>query len=100
MLVVNDLRFISKFFSLITFFFLRNDIETSVINAIVNVGNMIISSVSSASDNSQFLVTFVSETWRDGVSAGMSALSTVQSQIVFSSILFFGKSIKYLFRTF
>jgi hypothetical protein len=38
---------------------------------LVSIGDVIIDSVSAASKNSQYLYTFVDETWRNGVVSGM-----------------------------
>ena len=65
-------------------------LETNVVNSVVNIGDQIISTVSTASSNSNFLVTFVNVVWKDAVALGMDSLVVVQQNVVLSATIFFG----------
>lgn len=67
--------------------------ETSVVDSVVAIGDQIISTVSTASSNSEYLVNFVDLDWRDAVAFGMESLMVVQNNVVLFSTMFFGACI-------
>ena len=68
-------------------------LEQDVVNSVVNIGDQIKKTVSTASTNSYFLIHFVNVIWKEFVSLGMSSLSVVQTNVVLFATMFFGATL-------